>query len=449
MTARNLLAAAFVLMGAWSQAATNTCREIRAFPKPGWIRADMQRFLKFWAPLNSSPDAFGGGSTAPAFTRATPATHYSATTGLVVKDLAGAVRFEKGGYLSEVTSTNIALRSEELDNAYWAGGATGFTIAANATVAPDGTTTAETFTESSGSAARYISKALTGTAGGTNVLSIFAKSSNRYIALGISGSSNDLIHFFKLSDGTVGTASEVGGAYSSEGSIEPVPGYPGYYRCSVVITTTADTPILAFIMMSSADATRTYAGDGASNVEVWGMSYASGDAFLTSYIPTTAATVTRDPDKLGYPVAGNTPAAAGEGTIFANGLLKRPSSSGAKELFCTRSSTSTNGTDLRIPNVPAKFSLAVNTASAQAAIEGTTTITAGASYRVAGAFAHNDVELFVNGASEGTDTSATMPTHTEINVGQNGNDEKQLGGNTNNAMIFSTRFKSHQVGLLR
>jgi len=65
---------------------------------------------------------------------------------------------------------------------------------------------------------------------------------------------------------------------------------------------------------------------------------------------------------------------------------------------------------------------------AQATITGTTTLTVDTEYQVAVYYEANDFEIYLDGSSEGTDTSGTLPTWTQLNIGSDWNDVEQLDG---------------------
>jgi hypothetical protein len=112
---------------------------------------------------------------------------------------------------------NLFLRSQEFENAAWT--KAGSTISANSTLAPDGTTTADTLTEdtSTGTHDLYITTPISTIAGQTYTFSVYVKlsSGNRFVALspvsfGAQGS--NILTVFDLTNGTVlGSSTPIGG----------------------------------------------------------------------------------------------------------------------------------------------------------------------------------------------------------------------------------------------
>lgn len=101
---------------------------------------------------------------------------------------------------------------------------------------------------------------------------------------------------FDLSNGTVGTQS------LWTGTIETLPN--GWYRIKVVTNAiSATTANVSFAAVPSSTATRgqTAAGTGTSGFYIWGAQFELGGN-VSTYIPTTTTTVTRNIDVLTYNV---------------------------------------------------------------------------------------------------------------------------------------------------
>jgi hypothetical protein len=137
------------------------------------------------------------------------------------------------GILSEEQRTNLLLRSEEFDSASWSK-TSGVTVTPNTTVAPDGTTTADTIT-ANGLAGAVLNQGVVFTGDGTKSVSVFLKA-------GTSGTS-----IFFVRDITVpasrglATITWTGGVpsavASSGGTIEGVENYGnGWYRIKLIVT---------------------------------------------------------------------------------------------------------------------------------------------------------------------------------------------------------------------
>jgi hypothetical protein len=191
------------------------------------------------------------------------------------------------GLLIEESRTNVLTYSEQFNDAAW--GKTRVTATANATTAPDGTTTADKLVEDSSASNSHFVQNNISVSAVSYTYSIYAKASERsqfVIAVGDAMWSTSAL--FNLSSIT---ASTYGGSPSNL-SITSVGN--GWYRCS--FTATASSSGTAAIRIFTATGGNiTYTGDGVSGVFIWGAQLEAG-SFATSYIPTTTASVTRAAD---------------------------------------------------------------------------------------------------------------------------------------------------------
>jgi hypothetical protein len=212
-----------------------------------------------------------------------------ATTNVPRFDHGPVTRISKG-LLVEGSRENLLLRSEEFDNVNWIRVRTlpfGSGSVANATVAPDGTLTADKVVEDATINANHI--IYLGSLGLSSSLysfSVYAKAAERsqlFLRLDAGGGQKNVS--FDLSTGDV-LIEGVG----TEGSITPVGN--GWYRC-VNTLTTADTLTNAVVMLAKAG-TSIYTGDGTSGIYLWGAQLEVGTP--STYIPTTTTAVTRTAD---------------------------------------------------------------------------------------------------------------------------------------------------------
>jgi hypothetical protein len=211
--------------------------------------------------------------------------------------------------LLEPQRTNLALYSEQFDNAYWT--KLNITITANNAVAPDGTSSADRFVLTSVSpAAQTVSRQIAIVSSTTTItFSTFVKYVDKqYIQLVFSGGFSSQFANFDLINGTVTAGTYVSANVQSYAN--------GWYRISIT-TTGLTTNVLPFIWSidtalagRAADSTST----GTNSYLIWGAQIEAG-AYATSYIPTLAASVTRvadDASKTGISsLIGQT-----EGTLF-------------------------------------------------------------------------------------------------------------------------------------
>lgn len=186
-----------------------------------------------------------------------------------------ATRVNSDG-LIEKGRENLYTYSQQIDNAVWSK-ARG-SVTANAIAAPDGTTTADLFTENTATGTHDIRQGLTSTSGKVYTFSIHAKSNGRprldvYVA-GPNKTGN-----FDLSTGSI-----VGGS-AIDKKIESLGG--GWYRCSVCVQAVSTSTNAIWILNNGT--TQNYTGDGTSGMYFWGVQAEAG-LIATDYIETGAST---------------------------------------------------------------------------------------------------------------------------------------------------------------
>jgi hypothetical protein len=193
------------------------------------------------------------------------------------------------GLLIEESRTNSLLRSE--DFSLWT--ASNASVQSNVITAPDGNTTADKLVENSASGNKEVNLgSITFTSGTSLTFSCFVKAGERNLfrlaaTTGFFASATNA--FFNLSNGTV---SLIQGGITSA-SIIPYPN--GWYRCVATMLPTSSGSGNVFITLVRSGTTSTYQGDGTSGLYIWGAQLEAG-AFPTTYIPTSASTVTRSAD---------------------------------------------------------------------------------------------------------------------------------------------------------
>ena len=198
------------------------------------------------------------------------------------------------GLLVEEARTNICLQSEDFGTT-WTLGSKSATNADQA-IAPDGTLTADEVVDDGVSASPgqvYVTQAVTVGTATAYTYSAYLKANALTIGvIAVAGFTTpaDSEAWFDLSAGTVGT---VDAGFDNSG-IEDVGN--GWFRCWVTFTTdAADTTGNIRIHTAESDASLTVTIDGTSSIFIWGAQLEVG-AFPSSYIPTVAASVTRNAD---------------------------------------------------------------------------------------------------------------------------------------------------------
>jgi len=174
-----------------------------------------------------------------------------------------------------------------------------------ATTAPDGTATGVRITEDTSGAEHSIDFTIPSTVGNTAyTATVFMKANTR----------TNMALEFRVAGNWVGGNCVIVANLSGAGSLFTGTGTPtastiknvgnGWYQVSLTVTSAASPSGTSQLRIGLANSSTnwSYTGDGASNAYAWGAQLEVG-AFPTSYIPTTAAGVTRSPDIATMPTA--------------------------------------------------------------------------------------------------------------------------------------------------
>jgi len=382
-----------------------------------------------WATDRSLPAAYG---PTPSFSRASTGTYFT-SSGVLTSAAINAPRFNhvfngsswvSKGLLVEEQRTNNLLRSEDLTITWTANRGS---ITSNAIVAPDGTTTADRFVESTANGVHGpVQTPVTTTAAAYTVSGFFRAGSRSIVvmrfqdfATGLNGVGAE----FNLSSGTISAPAVVIGAFTSpSATISDVGG--GWYRCTVTGTanttqcslrietcTTAGAFSAAFFQGSS------YTGDGSSYFDSWGYQLELG-SFATSYIPTTTAAVTRSADVC--QITGGDFSGLynqSEGSFAVEYDRVGVDNSKDSEVIQVTNSSGTNQyyIDAVGGNEVVNFFISP---TMQASLALGSVSAAGVYVRTAIAYKINDFVASRNGAAVVTDASGTVPTVDRMGIGR-------------------------------
>ena len=192
-----------------------------------------------------------------------------------------ATRVASNGLIEKVR-TNIALYSEQFNDASWNKGT--LTVSANAATAPNGTTTADLIYPSANSSNSVIFNGVTISNGVEYTNSVYAKASGKtWIFIRGIRDANGV--WFNLSSGTIGTTEAgVSGTITSIGS--------GWYRCSVTQTSSSTTGRLVILVVDG-DGSTSVTVNGTDGLLIWGGQQEAD--VMTDYIATTTAAVSVGP----------------------------------------------------------------------------------------------------------------------------------------------------------
>ena len=197
----------------------------------------------------------------------------------------------------EPARTNLLVRSEEFDNATWV--KSNLTVTANSITSPDGLSTGDKISESSGgSNACNVMQAITKAGSSAQyTFSASIKASERnWARLQCQSGSNGARAWFDLSTGTIGTQSILGAGFTLQ-STNIVEQSDGWYKCSITFSSDSAISMQCFLCIQSADDQSVYTTVIGNGLYVWGAQLEVG-SYATSYIPTTTGTVTRIADTI-------------------------------------------------------------------------------------------------------------------------------------------------------
>jgi hypothetical protein len=189
---------------------------------------------------------------------------------------------ESLGLLVEEARTNLSLQSEDFSNAYWV--KTSCTITSNESTAPNGTLTADLWTNT-GSPGVIENSITKDTTARTYTSSLWVKGTLTQLTVSLDDGTtvNRGRVQYNLSTNVVGTVFNDGLFTNTSGTLTRFPG--GWVRVTMTTTTSSGITIRL----------RPFFSGTGSTARIWGAQVEEG-AFPTSYIPTVAATVTRAAD---------------------------------------------------------------------------------------------------------------------------------------------------------
>jgi len=338
--------------------------------------------------------------------------------------------------LLEPQRTNLALWSEDFDNATWI--KDNSFVTANTTTSPRGFTNADTYAGNGGiSQSRFIYQSQSFVSGTQYTISIYAKkNTNNFIQItggsvvfGATAFAN-----FDLNNGVLGTV-----GVTATARIENAGN--GWYRCSMtaaaISTTTSAGGVYGLI--TSATAARVEANTLSTSVFIWGAQLEAG-AYATTFIPTTTAAVTRLAD-LAIKTGVSSLIGQTSGAIFfdynktvENLSMVSIDTDANNRIFLE----STGGNNLRLRVISSGTTTVDNSS---------TTLVSGRN-KIAIAYANNDVVMYHNGTQVFSDNSATIPSTANIRIGANVSNLFPLADGVNQAALFPTRLTNAQLAQL-
>ncbi len=332
---------------------------------------------------------------------------------------------EVSGYLAEKQVTNFCLQSADLSTT-WTKIDAGDGIVTNSWRAPSNDMVADAIVPDASNNQHGVTQDVTIT-GALHVYSCWMKAGTHSWGYLADATVANCTAYFNLATGVMGTL----GSGVAAGFMEDWGN--GWYRCGIRFTGTSAAHTFQ-ISPADGNGDITTSGNGSSAaMYVWGVQLERSVDRMTSFIPTTTASATRQADRLDYK-ADDGSTSTTKGTLEMSVLVPEVDDiTAAQSVLCI-----VNGPGSGNYNVH----LSIGTSEVldwegkdggvtQWDITDTTTEVAdNLAHRLTASWNANLASLTVDGVSEGTaDSSATVPSNmTLIRVGQNMGSTGQLGG---------------------
>ena len=309
------------------------------------------------------------------------------------------------GLLVEEARTNLVLRSAEFDNASWFKARA--TVTANAVISPDGTLTADTLVEDNTTNSHPVYQPVASLTTQAYTFSVYLKAAGRskaVLALANTAFSAGPTVAIDL------VAVTAVGALGGSGTITAVG--DGWYRCTITATAGAAGTGDVYIQPANAAGATNYLGTSSDALYMYGAQLEAG-SFATSYIPTAAATVTRNADVASVGVS-QFPYSASEGTLVVSGSFISLSSTSVAVMASLSNNASSNSINIYRQSA----SMLLNTIASGSAGPAYTVSANTDPVKAAFAYKLNDMNAAVNGTAQTTNTSGAVPTGiTRLDIG--------------------------------
>ena len=324
--------------------------------------------------------------------------------------------------LLEPQRTNLILQSESFDNASWTKATA--SVTANNSVSPDGTTNADLITTTAVNGYVFPSNTnvFAAAAGSAFSYSVYLKAGTASTITILVSATATYTAVFNLSTGVATTSTaNTTASMSSVGN--------GWYRCIIVCSSVANSAY------SELQIGRVASG---LTFSAWGVSLEQG-SFVSSYIPTTTAAVTRLADlasKTGISsLIGQT-----EGTMFFGFNLTRYNDT--KTLGSIDVGDITNFITITINSGIPRFT--VRQSGSSTLLFSSTQLAFG-NHKLAVGYKSGDYVMYINGTQVGTSSSTIYPVGTLTRYVLSNSQYGDLADSYNQAALFPTRLTNSQL----
>jgi hypothetical protein len=381
-------------------------------------------------------------------TRATTATRVNAN-GLIESVASGIPRLDYpigGGcpaLLVEPSAQNVLLQSEAFNTTWTRSGLNAFGSGSVAnstgTTDPFGGTNSDYIQETAASGTHILIQTPAGQVSGTTVtLSCFAKSAERTQVNFLNNGGGLGSATFNLTAGTATLVNGVSASIQNYGN--------GWYRCILTYTPGLTGNFNVQIRLADASGNTSYTGTGTSGVYVFGAQLETGSV-ATSYIPTTAAAVTRNADVVTLSGAVSGCIGQTEGTIYAEVDLRNIV--GTKAIIALTDGTTDNRIVMRFTSSTVLATIIrVAGATNDYSVTIPTIPSTGGIYKIAFAYKANDYCLALNGTTYASTATRAVPATNSMAICQNGFGADLLNDRIRAAALYTTRLTNAELAAL-
>ena len=332
--------------------------------------------------------------------------------------------------LLEPQRTNVLPHSEYVGASEWLKANT--TTQDNVVTSPEGFVNAARIIETAVYGNHQIYDGFSATSGQAYTISFFAKQNGRDIGVGMaSGIFGSNSTYFDLTNGVVLSTTSESASIEDYGN--------GWFRCSVTNTANSSGSAFVYILLSNNE-NFTYTGDGTSGAYIYGIQAEAG-SYATSYIPTYGTSVTRNSETCEITSASNL-IGQEQGSLYwdvdfiDNGgypaIFVYDGTSNNRLLFQRRGNNQVMQSQVRALNA-----LQADYLTSSAISNG--------NHKMALAYATNDFQSYLDGASAGSDSSGITYTNqlTQISLKPN-----EASIRINQVLIFKTRLSNEELAAL-
>lgn len=328
------------------------------------------------------------------------------------------------GLRHEPSRTNVLLYSQDFSNAAWSKSDT--TVTANATAAPDGTTTADLLTEGTAGTASVFQTGTMASANQAVAGSVFLKPSTNttWIAVALRDQSDTtgVGVYVNLLTGAIGTIVTHGSATNVHAEVEKAKN--GFWRVMVGATFQSGVSnARLYTRSASADNSVTRVNNAA--YFAWQAQAELGEN-ATSPIPTTSGAVNRAVDNI-YLLTSEIPYSATKGTLYARFAMYRIGS-GIQYAVALNDNTTNERISIRKNSASSNLAAVVIDGGSSVASPSSAGLLANAEIKAAASWKQDDIAFIVTGGTVQPDTSATLPTCDRLHIGSREGGTESLTG---------------------